>query len=228
MLFMVNRKKLESKRNRGHFFLFSRLERLFPTPSKGFSLLELVIGIIVFAIISTVIAIVISNSIRMYGDVRSRKDLNLDGQRGVFLFTREYAHVPQETGLELAEEKKIRFDTNLGYTVEYELQTSELTRKIISDGVKRILAKNVDVNSSEFLYFKDDNTELTNFPLSSADRQQVQKVELLLNMANESDTISYLADVYPENLNLAVGQCSDGGSGSDGDDDDHDDDHGDD
>lgn len=177
--------------------------------SKGFSLIEMIIAVIIFAIISTVIANVLATSIRMYGDVRSRKDLNLDGQYSVFLFSREYSHLPKETGLQLAEEKKIRFKTNLGYTVQYFLQNGLFSRNVIGQGGEQILSKSIDVGNSRFRYFKQNNNELTNFPLSTADLQIVWKVELLVNMANATDTISYIANVYPENFKLATGQqCS--------------------
>jgi len=187
---------------------FSRLVGLPKLRLSGFTMIELIIGVVVYAIISTVVAVVISNSLRMYSDVRSRKNLNIDGQYSVFLFTRDYSHLSQDTGLLTADNKKLLFKSTQGYMVEYQLDTTSFTRKLISEGIKRTLANNVDVNGSQFQYFEKNHTPLTNFPLSAADRLKVWKVELLINMANETDTIAYLADVYPENNNLAVEGCT--------------------
>ncbi|MFQ6677177.1 MAG: prepilin-type N-terminal cleavage/methylation domain-containing protein [Fidelibacterota bacterium] len=176
--------------------------------SKGFTLVELIIGVIVYGIISTVVAVVISNSLRMYSDVRSRKNLNIDGQYSVFLFTRDYSHLSQETGLLFADNNKIRFKTNQGFTVEYALDSTLFTRKIISDGISNTLTDHVYVSASGFQYYERDHTELTSVPLSITEIQNVWTVELLINMANDTDTISYIADVYPENYKLATEGCT--------------------
>jgi len=175
---------------------------------SGFTMIELIIGIIIYAIISMVIASVISNSLRFYADVRSRKDLNIDGQYSVFLFTREYSHLSESAGLLLADRKKIKFMTTQNNTVEYDLNTSLFTRKETVDGVIRTLAQDVDVTQSQFQYFENNHSELTSLPLSLTDRQKVWKVEFLITMANQTDTISYMANVYPENFRLSTEPCS--------------------
>lgn len=191
--------------------LSSRISHMIVLPkinSKGFTLVELIIGVIVYGIISTVVAVVISNSLRMYSDVRSRKNLNIDGQYSVFLFTRDYSHLSQETGLLFADNNKIRFKTNQGFTVEYALDSTLFTRKIISDGISNTLTDHVYVSASGFQYYERDHTELTSVPLSITEIQNVWTVELLINMANDTDTISYIADVYPENYKLATEGCT--------------------
>jgi len=169
---------------------------------KGFTLIELIIGVILLAIVSGISMLVVATGFQVVGDFQARKNIIIDGSNAITKFTRDYSHLTEKSKLLLADAKKIQFSNTQNQTLEYELTNGKLYRKVIGQPVSQIMATNVNVTTSAFHYFNNNNGELTTLPLSAVSREAVWMVELVLVLENGSESIRYIADVFPENLKL--------------------------
>ncbi len=170
--------------------------------NHGFTLVEMIIWIVLIAIVGGVTATVVATQFQAVEAVESRKSIVLDSSTSTRKFSRDMAHLPNDQSLLVAKINLIKFATNQGFTVQYELGNGQLYRQIIGQGGLQIMAKGVDVANSAFKYFDKNNNALTNFPLSANDRKKVWRVELVLTLVHGDNVILNKADVFPENLKV--------------------------
>ena len=182
--------------------------------NQGFTMIEAIISIMLIGILSGIVAMVLNASFKIVAGVQNRKTMLIDGSISINKFSREYGHVVDENSLQYANEKKIRFNIGQGITLEYELDNDKLYRKIVGQGQRQILTQSVIVASSVFKYFERNNMQLSNVPLSAQDQKKVWMVELILNLSGQEQTISFLADVFPENLKIVPATAGTDGLGA--------------
>ena len=182
--------------------------------NQGFTRIEAIISIMLIGILSGIVAMVLNASFKIVAGVQNRKTMLIDGSISINKFSREYGHVVDENSLQYANEKKIRFNIGQGITLEYELDNDKLYRKIVGQGQRQILTQSVIVASSVFKYFERNNMQLSNVPLSAQDQKKVWMVELILNLSGQEQTISFLADVFPENLKIVPATAGTDGLGA--------------
>lgn len=182
--------------------------------NQGFTMIEAIISIMLIGILSGIVAMVLNASFKIVAGVQNRKTMLIDGSISINKFSREYGHIVDENSLQYANEKKIRFNIGQGITLEYELDNDKLYRKIVGQGQRQILTQSVIVASSVFKYFERNNMQLSNVPLSAQDQKKVWMVELILNLSGQEQTISFLADVFPENLKIVPATAGTDGLGA--------------
>ncbi len=178
------------------------MKRLNNRHTNGFTLVEIAVSMVLITILVGAVATVVFAAFRGVEDIQFRKDITTDGHFAVVAFAREFGQLSNSGSFITGDDSKIKFSHNLGETVEYELTGGKLYRKV-DNGSSHILANSVDVANSSFSYFKQDNSELTNVPLSSGDRANVWMVEFVLKLVNDDESILYVRDVFPENLKLS-------------------------
>jgi hypothetical protein len=168
----------------------------------GFSLFEMVLGIILTGIISGIVVVVINIGFRITERVQARKTVVLDGVTAINKFDRDIRYLSNDQALLLADIDQIQFQNTQGLTLDYFITGEGLYRRVVGFGDARLLAKNVDMNTSRFRYYDYNKSELTNLPLSATDRKKVWIIELLLDLTGGDQVVRYQADVFPENLKL--------------------------
>lgn len=179
-----------------------KLKKVSFTFKRGFTLIELTVSMVLMTILVSAVASVVFAAFRGVENIQNQKEIVADGFFAVSNFAREFGQMTNAESLVMGSNTKIKFSHNLGETVVYELTGGKLYRKV-DNGSSRILANSVDVSASSFRYFQENNSELTNVPLSSSDRASVWMVEFLLKMDNSIKTIQFVRDVFPENLKLS-------------------------
>ncbi len=169
------------------------------TRNEGFTLIEMIIGIVVMVIIAGLVAMVIQTSFNTFEHVKSRKDLILDGSTATQRFTRE---IRDMTDLLAASDTAIVFEYHSSEVVTYSITDSTFTRQLSTEASAGVLSFNLDGSNCGFSYFDIDHNELSTFPLSYADRQLVWMVELVLRLSSNGQSVQYIANGFPENYAL--------------------------
>jgi len=167
--------------------------------AAAFSLIELIISMALMVIIGGIIASIIAANFKILREVSDRKKFVSRGLQAVNLFQREVGMLTDSTNIVTADDQTFSFNDKFGNTWEYDITSSDFTRKALA-GTARILATPVVNASTGFQYFEADNAELTSTPLSASDLKLVRLVKLKLTMDDGYGGVSLLAVVYPENL----------------------------
>ncbi len=161
----------------------------------GMTLVELITGMLVVAVVLSAVAAVISTSVTTMNTVNIRKKILMDGYYASAKFIREFRSIVEKPDLLVAQSKKTRFIVSDTLTVEWELTGSTLTRFIIGNPQAQIMTKFVDVANSNFIYYDTTQTELIP-PIVTSD---VWRARLRLTMTDGSNDLVFVADVFPEN-----------------------------
>ena len=182
---------------------------------SGMTLVELIVALAIFAVITTVVIGFLTGSRRTYASTSDRA-LYQQSLRAVFsLMTREIRSAgcdPAEVGIEgisVADDLilRCRMDLNgdgntLGVAPDEDVSygfnagLGELQRTTTL-GTQTILR---DVQLVQFTYFDRDGNLLAATPLSPADRAQVQFVDILINgTLRDGEPVTYSTRVHVRN-----------------------------
>jgi len=177
-------------------------------------MIELIIAVIVFAIVSTVLAVTIATSVRILGAAKNREQIALDGEVAVTQFVRDFKMLTSRTSVKIAKKAEIKFDMKRGKTFHYKLSNAQLQVEE-GTGFFRVLADSVNLDSSYFAYWDSNGTALTSFPLSKEKRKRIWRVQLTLDLQYNGQNIRFVGDVFPENLKFTepdtvINPCSGG------------------
>lgn len=173
-----------------------------PENSRGFTLIEAIVAVILMGIISGLIATVIATTIDTLADVRDRARIVTSGASAIAFFEREVRMMGADTALLIADDDQLRFNDRWGNTIEYTISSGKLYRQIVGVGSAQVQATPIVTANCSFLYYKIDNSELSSIPLGSSDRQDTRLIELRLVLDDGQSGIPYLVRVFPENLKV--------------------------
>ncbi|MFQ6606858.1 MAG: prepilin-type N-terminal cleavage/methylation domain-containing protein, partial [Fidelibacterota bacterium] len=147
----------------------------------GFTMIELIIAVIVFAIVSTVLAVTIASSVKILGAAKNREQIALDGEVAVTQFVRDFKMLNDNTSIQETQKTQIKFDMKRGKTLDYKLINGQLQVKE-GNGSFEVLVDSVNMDSSYFAYWDSNGTALTSFPLSKNKRESIWRVQLTLDL----------------------------------------------
>ncbi len=169
--------------------------------NRGFTLIELIIAISLMAILSGVLANIISTNFKTMSNVSDRKKLVTRGMLAINLFQRELGMLVDSTSIALAENRDFQFTDKYGRTIRYFVSTNNGLTRTVGGGSQQILATPVIRNGTKFKYLDAQNNALSE-PLNAADLLKVRLIHLILTMDDGFDGISLMMRVYPENLKI--------------------------
>ncbi|NQU67242.1 MAG: prepilin-type N-terminal cleavage/methylation domain-containing protein [Candidatus Marinimicrobia bacterium] len=163
---------------------------------SGFTLIELITGMLVISVIFSAVAGIISTSVQSMDTIDSRKNIIIDGYYASSKFVREFREINEQIDVLIADPKIARFVVDDTLVVQYELTGELLTRLIVGNAQSQMMTNCVDVANSLFRYYDVSNNELSGIfnPIT------VWRGRLELTMVNKGNTIYYAADVFPENF----------------------------
>jgi len=169
---------------------------------KGFTFIELIVSMTLMVITAGMLASIIALNFNILEDISDREKLLTRALLSTTLFEREVGMLIDSTNIVVADDQQFRFNDKYGYTFEYAVTSSNLTRQVIGVGSALTLASPVINASTKFQYYGADNAELTNVPLSETNRKLVKLVKFKLVMDNGGDGVSLISGVYPENYKV--------------------------
>ena len=167
--------------------------------NNGYTLVELVIGMALIAIIFSIMVSIMVNVFDVMQTNRMPKQLLLDGFSSADKFTREYEKLESTIDIAEAGRYKIRFTADIESVVqliEYELAGNRLWRSI-NGGTQRVICENV---TGEWHYYDNVHGELSH-PIGGGSFGSIWRVRMELNTFDNNGLVyTFMADAFPENL----------------------------
>ncbi len=162
---------------------------------SGFTMVELIIGMAIIVIISTVLGSVIATSLKTMDTISTRKDLITTSSTAATRFSRE---CKQAVNFQDASDSLFRFSyvfsTGAGpqlNTVEYVISGNHLTRQLIGSGIPQLLAQDVVADSSSFVFFDNNNN-------ATLVLNDIHRARMNLYLTDDDHFVRFITDVYPE------------------------------
>jgi len=163
---------------------------------KGFTMIELIIGISVVMIISGVLASIISVTVNTVHNISIRKKLVMDGSNCANRFQREFKAA---LDVIVVQDSTVRFTflksnaaSNDTVDVTYNIANTQITRQLTGIGSQQLLLDNVITDECSFYYY-DQNQTITSVPAN------VWRARLEFTQIYEDQTVTYITDAFPEN-----------------------------
>jgi len=170
---------------------------------KGFSLIEMVVGIGIAAVIVGVLSVTVASSLKAVSNIKNRGEISLEGQVAVSQFLREFKMLGIGSSILTATASELEFTNRWGKTLNYTLSGGSFYRKENS-GPNSVLCDSVVTATSCFAYWDSNRVALTSFPLSQSDRDNVWRVLLTLDLRYHGQTIRYVENIFPENRKFSI------------------------
>ncbi len=181
----------------------------------GMTLVELMVAISMFAVVTAVIFTFLTNSRASYSDMSARVEFQQGARAVLALMSTEIRTSgcnPREVGFEKfaqagAQNFECRMDLNGNGAIEttepaedvtytYNAATDELLRN--SGGGAQVILRNV--TALDFRYFDGAGAELTARPLTAADRARIRSVQIdITGTSDRGETVRYATRVNSRN-----------------------------
>lgn len=153
--------------------------------SKGFTLIEIVITIVLISIISGIAAMIILQGVRAYSDERNRSDVHYQARLAMERMAREIRMIRSRADITTMANADLQFTDVYGNTVRFNLVGSDIQRS------GSVLASNI--SPFAFSYY-DTAGALT--ALSA----NLWLVEIALTATQGTETIQMRTRVHPRNF----------------------------
>ncbi|MCG2716572.1 MAG: prepilin-type N-terminal cleavage/methylation domain-containing protein [Candidatus Marinimicrobia bacterium] len=169
---------------------------------KGFTLVEVIVSILIFGIISILLGRLIVTGANVYESIFNRKEIKDNlylAQRklNIDLFgLRDIQHISY------ADKTILRFINSSLDTIQYRYQSGKLYRNQNSDGEHPIAQYLTD--STSFSYYTIQGSIISEDPLSSSSLLTIWLVRLDLYAAKGTQTMKIQTATFPQNLKYGV------------------------
>jgi prepilin-type N-terminal cleavage/methylation domain-containing protein len=159
--------------------------------SKGFTLIEIIITIVLIGVLSTIAAVIILQGIRAYSEERTRSDVHYQARIAMERMAREIRLIRSQ-GADITSmiNDNLRFIDVSGATVGFRYDNAAGTISRWNGATEDVLARGV--TAFTFNYYKVDNTAA-----SSAD---VWFVEIVMTDTQGTESLQMRTKVHPRNF----------------------------
>ena len=172
--------------------------------SKGFTLIEIVITIVLIGIISGLAALIILQGARIYTSEADRSNVNYQAKLAVERMEREVRLISSATTTDIWEmsnndlqfcdinRKAVRYQLDGSYLKRYELAACSSSQPLW--GSWYALSPQIDVANSSFVYYQQDGTTFAVSPAT------LWYVEINLIATQGSETLRLRTRAHPRNF----------------------------
>ncbi len=170
-----------------------------PEPKKGITLIELIIVIILFILLSGFFLWTFSVGLKMWDSGRRRAEIRQSGALAIERMVRELS---QASSFTIAQAEQVKFDADLDNdgsdeTVTLSISGSELMWE--AGAAEMVLASSVQ--NLAFSYRDLNNTAMA-FPITGNERDDIRVVIIALTLSDEDETVILSSGVYTRNQGL--------------------------
>lgn len=165
----------------------------------GFTLMELVIVIIAFGIISTISVAILRKAGDIYYETVNREAIVSSNRVTLWRMMREISLQKDKNNLEIASGTELQLVTPREDVLKYDVSGNKV-RLTKNQGSAHELAENVVSSHTSIAYMDSSRNALDAFPLSAADRQKVMLINLEIQTALGSDILTLKSAIFPKNL----------------------------
>ena len=163
--------------------------------SKGFTLIELIIVIVIVAIIAGAVSFVMLGAIDAWTFKFNRSDLLWDARLAMNRMTREIREVKNRAKVTTADSSEFRFENINNLDITYDLNGTDLERT--EDGTSNVLAE--DVSALSFTYFDADGATITT-PDVAPGATDIRRVRINLTLTKNGEDVYFQSESVPRNF----------------------------
>jgi len=163
--------------------------------SKGFTLIELVIVIMVIGVIAGVVGYVLLTTVDAWTFKFNRSDLLWDGRLAVNRMVREIREVKRAANVTTASASQFRFTDVSDVDIIYSRRSTDLNRT--ADGTANVLAENV--SSLTFTYYDSSGNTIA-APVVSPGNTDIRRVRINLTFTKNGENVYLQSDSVPRNF----------------------------
>lgn len=153
--------------------------------SKGLSLIELVITIVIIAIIFGIAALIIQKGSESYFKQESESDITNQGRYAIEKMAREIRATRSTADITTATAAQYTFTDSDGNAINYQFAGGNLNRN------GTLLASNV--SNASFQYY--DNADVVTAVIAN-----IWRIEIAFTVAKGSDSVAFKVSVHPRNF----------------------------
>lgn len=163
---------------------------------RGFTLIEVVIVMALFAILVGSTLWLFVSGLRVWGVGRDRSEIRQLGNSALERMVRDLS---QANSFTIAQANQVKFSADVDddasdETIAFALSNGNLAATV--DGTETILALNVDNFALAYL---DLNNAAMNFPITGSDRDDIRVVTISLTLKRADETLNLSSSVYARN-----------------------------
>jgi len=163
--------------------------------SKGFTLMEIVVSIIVLSVVLFILSGSMAQSGKIYQFVLDSERISSSARHSLDLLFQELKYLDSLT---VADDHEIEFITQDGLRINYEIFPESVQRSV-DGGEAAVLSRSVAADQSGFTFLNRDLDPLNSTPLSEAHRSLVRFVDIRLTLSRGELQISSQRQVFLEN-----------------------------
>ena len=170
------------------------------TNTKGFTLIELVVTLVIAGIIASSLVLVTISTMNQIELITMNSEVSRNGTKAVRNFAREAAHLGDAaTPIFTAAIDRVKFKSVLGRPMEYYFSNGSLFMDLGGANDPAILCGGVNSGQSFFRYYDSNDAIMTDLPLSATRRLEVKTIEINLALNDQNSTATFNRKVTPLN-----------------------------
>ncbi len=163
--------------------------------SKGFTLVELVIVIVLMGIITGIVGSILLGAIDAWTFKFNRQDLLSDGRLAMNRMAREIKEVKNRAKVTTADASEFSFENIDSVDITYALSDTDLDRT--EDETTNTLAE--DVSSLAFTYFDADGDEIEE-PDVAPGATDIRRIRINITLTKNGENFYLQSDISPRNF----------------------------
>jgi prepilin-type N-terminal cleavage/methylation domain-containing protein len=161
-------------------------------PSKGLTLIEMVMTIVIVGIILGVLMFSIKGIMDLWNFWSFNSEIVAQGRVGIMRMAREIRQIKNETAIFIADRSRIQFNDTNNQTIDYSFDGSNLVRNsnVLASGISNLT----------FNYYNITNAELAPLPLNATNRSGIYMVGFGMTIVSGNQNKTLSTRVFPRNL----------------------------
>ncbi|MDP2920816.1 MAG: prepilin-type N-terminal cleavage/methylation domain-containing protein [Candidatus Omnitrophota bacterium] len=163
--------------------------------SKGFTLVELVLVIVIIGIAASIIGTMLLGVVKAWSFKFNRNDILWDGRLALDRMTREIRTIKDSTSVATATSAQFSFTDTGNKDITYNLSSANLNRT--EDGTANLLA--ADVSALSFTYYNSSGTAIPS-PSVSPSATDIRRVRINLTLTKNGQNVYLQSDASTKNF----------------------------
>lgn len=163
--------------------------------SKGFTLIEIVITIVIVAIISGIAALIITQGVRAYSDEHRRSDVHYQARYAMERMAREIRHIRSRTGTDIPTMSgtMLEYRNTEGVLIGFRLSGGMIQRRQ-DGGAWQMLASNITAPGGNMFIYRDAAGT------SGVTQATLWSIEIIFTSTQAGETLNMRTRVHPRNF----------------------------
>ena len=172
--------------------------------SKGFSMIEIVIVIVITGVIGSIAASILSQGSNIYISETNRQGFVSEARSSFWKIIRESQGQASSLDFSSSSQKNLILKNAKGETIDFLAESSGYLKRRFNNESYIVLSDFISYPESNFIYFDNDFNLITPSQnvLTSEQAEIVHLIKLDLKFSTNEDTLLLSSHIYPNNFRM--------------------------